>query len=321
MDTTAAAQLARDSGIQTTSGLRLVRSKPASLKELTAAILAGPPQRTPEQIAEANRREEQRKRAEDQAARSRWLSEFMNSVGSRYYGATLDAFQATRDDQRRVLAALRGYLGRLADEVKSGSNIIMFGPAGAGKDFALVAMARALIAQWQAADDTEGGGGCASAGPVRWQNGVSLYRLMRDRIGEDRREADVLHSLTAPPVLILSDVAPPDAVLTDFQKATLFEVIDHRYRWRRPTWVSMNVSSGREADERLGRAIADRLRHDALALWCGWPSYRHARTLAETQDSAGNEPTPPASGSFRPSAARDVPGRPARATDTEGVTL
>jgi hypothetical protein len=54
----------------------------------------------------------------------------------------------------------------------------------------------------------------------------------------------------------------------------LFEVADTRNGRKRPTWTTLNVVDNAEADRRLGPAIADRLRHDAIDLECRWPSYR-----------------------------------------------
>ena len=42
----------------------------------------------------------------------------------------------------------------------------------------------------------------------------------------------------------------------------------------RPTWISMNVASGEEAESRIGVAIIDRWRDGALTLAFNWPSYR-----------------------------------------------
>ncbi len=36
----------------------------------------------------------------------------------------------------------------------------------------------------------------------------------------------------------------------------------------------MNVSSGEEAEKRIGAQIVDRLRDGALSIVCNWPSHR-----------------------------------------------
>ncbi len=57
----------------------------------------------------------------------------------------------------------------------------------------------------------------------------------------------------------------------------MFRIVDKRYRENRPTWLTLNVSSGAEAAERIGVQTYDRLRHSAMGLFCNWPSYRKAK--------------------------------------------
>ena len=54
----------------------------------------------------------------------------------------------------------------------------------------------------------------------------------------------------------------------------LFRILDGRYSRRRPTWVTVNVSSRAELNERLTPQNADRLRDGALAVFCDWQTYR-----------------------------------------------
>lgn len=107
---------------------------------------------------------------------------------------------------------------------------------------------------------------------VRWVNGSTLYRSMREGMGED--EGELINRYVYPSILYLSDPIPPVGSLTPFQATTLFSIIDARYRDKLPTWSSLNVADGGEAAQRLGSAIADRLRDGAISLSCSWPSFR-----------------------------------------------
>lgn len=271
---------AQASGIQTTGATKLGHSEPRTLEAVTARVMARLQSETPEQ-AEARKQAEEVERSKELLQhRRRWLAQFLESVGPRYHHATLANFVAERDDQRKALAALTGYADRANDEIAHGTNIVLFGPPGGGKDHLLVGLARKFMGAYT----PEATSDCTVPCPIAWRNGVSLYSAMRDRIAEDRRERDLIEEFARPMVLILSDPVPPGGTLTDYQRATLFEIIDRRYRWLRPTWVSLNVASGEDADERLGAAITDRFRHDAICTWCGWPSYRKPRTFAEAQE-------------------------------------
>jgi hypothetical protein len=57
----------------------------------------------------------------------------------------------------------------------------------------------------------------------------------------------------------------------------LFRAIDARYRDYRPTWVTINVGGGDEAEDRMGMQLVDRLRDRAVSIHCNWPSHRKPR--------------------------------------------
>ena len=112
---------------------------------------------------------------------------------------------------------------------------------------------------------------------VIWQNGMDLFGDIRDAIDKGDAERALVSKLVSPDVLYLSDPLPPVGKLTDFQAAMLFRVLDGRYSRKRPTWVTVNVSSGAEMDERMGPQNGDRLRDGALAIFCDWPSHRRVK--------------------------------------------
>jgi DNA replication protein DnaC len=162
--------------------------------------------------------------------------------------------------------ALRQYGDNIEDEVAQGNGIVLFGPSGGGKDHLLIGLARAAI---------------KARLKVDWDNGQDLYGRFRDAMGSNEPEFVMVREYTAPDVLILSDPLPPQGSLTDFQSATLFRILDARYRICRPTWVTLNVASGAEAESRMGVSLVDRLRHGSLCVWCNWPSYRKPRTIGK----------------------------------------
>ena len=198
------------------------------------------------------------------ARTARRLAAFQEAIGKRYADCTLDNFEATCPAQEQVLAKLRDYVSDIRANVDRCRGLVLFGPAGTGKDHLLVGAAKEAI----------------SAGVyVEWKNGRDLCGQFRDAIkGESiRSEGGLLRDLEAPDVLILSDPVPPTGRLTEYQGDVMFRLVDARYRELKPTWATLNVAGGSEADDRLGSQIVDRLKHDALALFCDWPSYRTAR--------------------------------------------
>ena len=152
-----------------------------------------------------------------------------------------------------------------ACDVTAGGGIVLFGPCGTGKDHLLVAAAREVIAKHSAR--------------VEWRNGMDLFGDFRDLIANHGTEREFLTSLVHPDVLVISDPLPPAGSLTEFQSSLLLRILDRRYRQLKPTWISVNVANGQEADARMGAACWDRIKEGALAAYCSWPSWRRPRQV------------------------------------------
>ena len=247
-------------GIPTTPA---VNSAPSDGAEKIADVVARLklPAEPPERLPTNSNDDERRRRV--------MFTEFFRSVGRRYRDCTLDNYQVNFPKQAEVIKALRTYSANMAAEVEAGAGVVLFGGAGSGKDHMLVGLARLAIVKHGIS--------------VIWRNGVVLFSQIRDQIGRDLSEGEIVRDLIRPPILILSDPTPPTGTLTDFQAATLMRVIDGRYRECRPTWVSLNVASRQEADTRLTAPIVDRLRDGAVTCFCSWSSYRQSRNVGQTK--------------------------------------
>jgi DNA replication protein DnaC len=193
------------------------------------------------------------------AARTQLLNSLLSQVGPRYRAATLDNFERYDAQQSRVVEAVRQYAGNWPAEQAAGNGIVLFGPSGTGKDHLLIGLARMVIMAY--------GVRCV------WCQGADLFARFRDGIDLERSEAHEVADWAEPDVLILSD---PICVggASRFEASILVRIIDRRYRQLRPTWVSLNVARAAEAEEGMGQAVVDRLRHGSLNLFCEWPSYR-----------------------------------------------
>ncbi|GAB4133103.1 MAG: hypothetical protein Kow0040_14920 [Thermogutta sp.] len=205
-------------------------------------------------------------RLPEPAAEHRWvlpreptsLERFLRSLGPRHRDATLENFHPPNVAAEKALASLRTYADLLDDHLDRGTGILLFGPAGTGKDHLLAALAKTVAAggRW-----------------VRRITGPEIFRMMRDAMAGGE-ESNRLESLKYPAVLILSDPLPPLGVLTAYQAAVLYELVDYRWQRRLPIWCSLNVNGAMEADQRLGAAITDRLQDGALVVHCSWPGRR-----------------------------------------------
>lgn len=181
-------------------------------------------------------------------------------IGERYAECSFDNFQISPDSdvatkQKVIIERLRGHL----NNPRKGRNVVFYGPKGSGKDHLMTAALR-----WV----TERGV------TVKWINGMDLFSALRDRMDSEHSEASFVKSLTSPALLAISDPLPPTGELTSYQRQMLFQVLDRRYRDMRPVWITANFNNGKEAEERMGPQLMDRLKDGALTLFCDWPSYR-----------------------------------------------
>ena len=140
---------------------------------------------------------------------------------------------------------------------EAGSNVVLYGPVGSGKDHLLCVLGHEAIIRHEMR--------------VEWVNAQKIFQNVRDGFTKNNTETDVLKPLVRAQILIIAD---PFTSLTDFQAGLLYRLIDERYRNCRPTWTSINAKSGDDAEQSIGPATVDRLRHGALSLRCNWPSFR-----------------------------------------------
>lgn len=191
------------------------------------------------------------------------LERFLAQLGPRHVDATLENFDPPNDWATLALKAIREYAANLRERIEQGQGVVLYGPAGTGKDHLLVALGKLAA---------------ASGLGIKRVCGPELFRLMRDAMSAGEESAKI-DSLKHWPILILSDPLPPVGSLTPYQASILYELIDWRWTRQRVTWASLNVASSQEADERLGATIVDRLQDRALVIACDWPSHRKAKQV------------------------------------------
>ena len=222
-----------------------------------------PPPLSEAELAEARRQQAERALQRQAYERRELWRTLSMEIGSRYVDCRLNNFAVTCDEQRKAIDLAAQYAAEMAVHVRQGEGVLLFGPAGTGKDHIMAALTYAAIMQ--------------HGFRVDWHNGMDLFGRVRDRIEADKSEADFIHEMYRPAILAISDPLPPSGPLTPFQSQMMFRIVDKRYRENRPTWLTLNVSSGAEAAERIGVQTYDRLRHSAMGLFCNWPSYRKAK--------------------------------------------
>lgn len=217
---------------------------------------------TDEQISSRDKELAQREAERESYARwDRW-SGLVRERGERYANCRLATFATEHESQRSAVELLTDYCREVSDRIAGGEGLILFGPKGTGKDHLIMAIARVAI---------------LAGKHIVWQNGMDLFGDIRDAIDKGDAERALVRRLVVPDVLYISDPLPPFGNLTEFQASMMFRILDGRYSRRKPTWATVNVSSGAELDTRMGAQNGDRMRDGAIAIFCDWPSYRKAK--------------------------------------------
>ncbi len=216
---------------------------------------------TPQQIAARDQQHAKAREEEHKAKRKAKWDILVDQRGKRYEDCTFLTF-ATGASQAKLKArsSAKEYARDIEANVRTGKNLILFGPKGTGKDHLLMAVARVATLDYGIR--------------VTWHNGMELFADMRDTFGGRQTEKEFITKFTGPSVLAISDPLPAQGVLSDFQVSLLFRIIDSRYNQMKPTWLTLNVEKKEEAAERLTPQIHDRLRHGACAVEGDWASYR-----------------------------------------------
>lgn len=207
-----------------------------------------------------------REAADEQRRKAKLVESLTADLGPRYHPArcSLDTFRVQDTKaQGPVLARLQALAESLDVTTADGSGLVFIGGVGTGKDH----LAAALL--YHAAGTF--GLTC------KWVNGRSTFQASRDAMTRDTTESELIRPLVAPAVLCISDPIPVGGVLTAWNADLLYRVIDERYRQIRPTWLTLNVRSTKEADERLSPPVWDRLRDQCEVIECLWASYRRER--------------------------------------------
>jgi DNA replication protein DnaC len=190
----------------------------------------------------------------DEARKALWAQR-----GRRYRECTLENFRTADPASRQIMERLREYRESIGEQIAAGVGVVLTGPVGTGKDHLLAALFDRAIDAGKS---------------VQWVSGARLYARLRDGIGNDESEAKLLGLYSKPDVLVVSDPMPVAGQLTQYQRSTLYAIVDERYSNMRPIWCSINAASRREASEAIGEPIIDRLIHGAVSLACNWQSYR-----------------------------------------------
>ena len=198
--------------------------------------------------------------------RYRAAAELTRKVGHRLAYVSFKTYEITernaanRPSQADVAQQVDDFAWNLNERMRTGGGLVLFGRPGCGKDHLAVAAGYVAVMKFGYS--------------VQWIHGLELFEQSRRLIRTDGDESHFVREFVKPKILIVSDTIPPKGDASQYNADVLMRIVDRRYRDCKPTWFTLNVLDGEEAERRLASPIVDRVRHGSLCLECNWPSYR-----------------------------------------------
>lgn len=211
------------------------------------------------QREEQERAERERKQAADE---QRAFEQRLGSalIPLRFCSKYFDDYQAENDGQRRALTICQQYAENFREHFRAGRSLILSGKVGTGKTHLACAVANHLAAEGRY---------------------IPMYRTVSGLLqyikgSYDNRsgysELQAFSALVTPHLLVIDEVGATKP--TEFELATLFNVINGRYEQQKPTVIITNLKPS-ELAEAIGERCVDRLREGGgIAVKFEWGSAR-----------------------------------------------
>lgn len=214
--------------------------------------------------ADIRQREEDAKRIEAERAKIA-ADRLANKLGaalipSRFRDRSFDGYTATHPKQVKALTLCREYADNFEEHYKAGRCLLLLGNVGTGKTHLAAAIANQIMHN------------TAATAVYRTVGGILQHiKGSYDRESE-YTESQAFAAYVKPDLMIIDEVGATKP--TEFELATLFNIINGRYEEQLPTIVISNLSA-KELPGALGERCVDRLREGGgIAVGFDWPSAR-----------------------------------------------
>lgn len=205
--------------------------------------------------------EEARESAEQerQARAKAKLEEMLGTaaIPIRFIGRSFENYRADEPSQRAALTAAREYAEGFDKHARTGESLLLLGKAGTGKSHLASAILQAIMP--------------AHCG--MYTTAADVIDMVREtwRRDSEKSQGRVLHMLSTVPLLVIDEVGVQYG--TESEQNTLFQILDRRYRERKPVILMANLKPA-ELQNLLGDRVFDRLREVSKVVLFDWESYR-----------------------------------------------
>jgi DNA replication protein DnaC len=179
-------------------------------------------------------------------------------IPARFIGRTFDTFVAASAPQLQALTIVRDYAEQFDQHLSKGTGLILSGFPGTGKSHLATAVLQHVMHRHP---------------DVRYMTCLDMIRAVRDtwRRDSERSETQMLTYLERLDLLVIDEVGAQYG--TEGEKTVLFDVIDRRYRERRPLILLTNQDRP-GFQEFVGDRSDDRLGETCRWIAFAWDTYR-----------------------------------------------
>lgn len=185
-------------------------------------------------------------------------------VGERYANCGFSNFEVGNDkdtaSRKNALESVRKYAVDIEEHKKTGTNLILIGGCGTGKDHLTTAVLRHAITRGM---------------DVAFTRGSTLAeKMIQAGTGGDRLDERFVRC----DLLAISDFEPKGKeTASAMVLAGYLELIDERYRRMRPTIISSNILDRVSMAKAIGMRVVDRLLDGGIVVRMEWESARKRR--------------------------------------------
>lgn len=165
-------------------------------------------------------RQEKQKQYEEKMARIARLR-VASLMDEKFYDATFKNF-AIDDENKPIYNVCVKYCKSFQQMVSENQGLLFYGKVGTGKSFAAACIGNYVMSCLKSVIMT------------------SFVKLLEQFTGFDRQDADIIDTLMQPELLIIDDLGAERS--TDFALEKVYNVIDSRYRSRKPIILTTNLS-------------------------------------------------------------------------------